>query len=718
MTRTRQGPGAAVGESYMIPNAVFEDINGSSTWLYVINHLSDLLKLPDFTTRHGLKKAHARFNEIYKKLDGTYTAARRRDNEKVMGGVVGIMAKMCADALLRDKLFARGLLDKVMPLVEFESTLHLALNALTMVTHHGGLEARQAIARRNRTLVKAIHDHPDDPKVAELAIITMDHATEAFIACEHKPRVADLKDIVIQPVLQTTVDVFRRPFISHELFTHGFGLLCAATQHCPKECRAVPGLSNLLAAFLRSNNINMRATAMGGIIRFPISECEPDAQQFDPARMMAAVARGPPEHLLDVLYGYGFDKSEAFVSAAVTADYQKAMMQAAQDRDLYALGKKLAAIILRTEFSVSEGGYQTADGQLMSIPGLPFTRWTDALPLCAAALRQHANGNPEDLDVADVVELKFLNMRQRIPEALALARLAQRRNPRLAYAYYIESMGADAAVGLRAVKKGLRCPGLTPFLRCQMLWRATGHAAREGLRILEEAMDEDAQARAEGAAFLVSAWEDAKTFIAEAPPDTRHMLGMLGWYVLLTVVVRGPELSADLRELEPARRKIKTATDLMNWMGYPIRRTQTNLTRELILELYAPGTAEWGDLVRRFDEQDRFVEESEAPPSAAQAEDELAAWLENIDLDHDHDHDHDCDDGHDHDHIHRPRRANAPSSTDRGTRGYELYRCSWCGNPSAVLRKCGGCAKTRYCDAGCQKLHWTEHKTDCGGKKK
>ncbi|KAM5536335.1 hypothetical protein V8D89_009987 [Ganoderma adspersum] len=184
------------------------------------------------------------------------------------------------------------------------------------------------------------------------------------------------------------------------------------------------------------------------------------------------------------------------------------------------------------------------------------------------------------------------------------------------------------------------------------------------------------------------------------------MLGKLGWYVLLTAVVRGPELSADLRELDPARRKIETATDFMEWMGYPIRKTQMNLTRELILELYTPGAAEWGDLVRRFDEQDLF------------AEDELAAWLGNIDLDDEHGHDHDHNHhAHGHGHGHGARRANAPSDADRGTRGYELYRCSWCGNPSAVLRKCGGCAKTRYCDSGCQKLHFTEHKADCGEKK-
>ena len=47
MSKARQGPGAAMfGESYVIPNAAFDDIDGSSTWLYVINHLSDLLKLP------------------------------------------------------------------------------------------------------------------------------------------------------------------------------------------------------------------------------------------------------------------------------------------------------------------------------------------------------------------------------------------------------------------------------------------------------------------------------------------------------------------------------------------------------------------------------------------------------------------------------------------------------------------------------------------------
>ncbi|TBU53389.1 hypothetical protein BD310DRAFT_887831 [Dichomitus squalens] len=689
MSRARQGPGAATfGDSYVIPSAVLEDIDGSSTWLAAINHLSDTLKLPDLTTRHGLKKAHARFNEIYKKLNATYTSAQRQGNEKVMGGVVGIMAKMCADALLRDKLFEKGLLEKVMPLLEFDSTLHLALNALAMVTHHGGLEARQAIARRNRTLVEVIRDHPDDLKLAELAIITLAHATEAFIACEDKPRLADLKDIVIHSVLQTTVDVFRKRVDSHELLTHGLGLLASATQHCSKDCKAIPGLTNLIAAFLRCNNLNTRATALGGILRLPISECEPDELYFDPNSIMRAVMEGPPDHLLDILYDYGLNRTEAHVYTAVSMEYQKAMMQCVQDHDLHALGKRLFAIILQTEFSIAEGGFQADNGEVVTgIPGLPFAYWTDALPAAAKALRERANGSAADLDEADVVEMKFYIVRQRLPQALALAHRAVQRNPRLAYAHYVLSMSADAEQGLRAVKKGLRCPDVTPFLRCQMLWRATGHAGQQGLRILKEAGDGDVQARAEGAAFLMSAWEDAKTFISDAPPDARHMLEMLGWYVLLTVVIRGPELSEELKELDPARRKIKAAIDFMKWLGYPIKRTQMNMARELVFELYTPGAREWGAVVERFDDLDVSVE-GDTPLSPADAEDELAAWLDNVDLE-------DGDVAR-HGHGRGRRRANAPSSTGSGTSGYELYRCSWCGNPSAVLRRCGGCAKTRY----------------------
>ena len=172
--------------------------------------------------------------------------------------------------------------------------------------------------------------------------------------------------------------------------------------------------------------------------------------------------------------------------------------------------------------------------------------WTDALPHCARALR--ARGTPADLDMADVLDLKFYIIRSRIPDAIAHGQRAIERNPDLAYAYYAISMGADHEQGLRAVKKGLKCKNITPFVRHYLLWRAVEHAGDLGVSTLQEARGEGAD-HAEGIAFLMSAWEDAKTFTAEAPPDNRHMQTILNWYIILTIAIKGPELSEDLKEL-------------------------------------------------------------------------------------------------------------------------------------------------------------------------
>ena len=123
------------------------------------------------------------------------------------------------------------------------------------------------------------------------------------------------------------------------------------------------------------------------------------------------------------------------------------------------------------------------------------------------------------------------------------------RNPELAYAYYAIAMGADHEQGLRAVKKGLKCKNATPFVRNYMLWRAVEHAGDMGVSVLQDAKAGESS-HAEGVAFLMSAWEDAKTFTAEAPPDNRHMQTILNWYIILTIAIKGPELSENLRELD------------------------------------------------------------------------------------------------------------------------------------------------------------------------
>ena len=117
-------------------------------------------------------------------------------------------------------------------------------------------------------------------------------------------------------------------------------------------------------------------------------------------------------------------------------------------------------------------------------------------------------------------------------------------------------MGADHEQGLRAVKKGLKCRTITPFVRTYMLWRAIEHAGDLGVSVLQDAKQDDTR-YAEGVAFLMSAWEDSKTFTAEAPPDNRHMQTILNWYIILTIAIKGPELSQDLRELAVRLRSLR-----------------------------------------------------------------------------------------------------------------------------------------------------------------
>ncbi|KAG6807039.1 hypothetical protein H0H87_001950 [Tephrocybe sp. NHM501043] len=78
--------------------------------------------------------------------------------------------------------------------------------------------------------------------------------------------------------------------------------------------------------------------------------------------------------------------------------------------------------------------------------------WIDALPPCARAIRTRAIGKGEDL--ADSLDIKFYIMKQRIPDAVELARKGLKRNLGQAYFYYAITLSADHTEGLRAAKKG------------------------------------------------------------------------------------------------------------------------------------------------------------------------------------------------------------------------------------------------------------------------
>lgn len=99
-------------------------------------------------------------------------------------------------------------------------------------------------------------------------------------------------------------------------------------------------------------------------------------------------------------------KLQTYLTITTMREFQNAIMGCAQDHDLYKLGRKLAELVLRTEFAIAEGMLQDERGKTIDV-GLPFVMFSDALPHCAKAIR--AKGAPMELDLADILDCKCVS---------------------------------------------------------------------------------------------------------------------------------------------------------------------------------------------------------------------------------------------------------------------------------------------------------------------
>ncbi|KAG5716224.1 hypothetical protein E4T56_gene10733 [Termitomyces sp. T112] len=586
-------------------------------------HSSFVFEIPDLTTRSGLKKIHANFDSIYRRLD----KARERyaDNERIVGGVIVIYSKMCVDSILRNKLYERGmccldlrakgkkpkptlgLLDKIVPLVRTESSRYMALRALSTITHHGGAAIRKDIARQTTSaLLHIINEFPDDKIIGELVITVLSHSAIYLV---------------------------------------------------------------------------VRCTSLGGIIRLHRKNSEVDMRALDPMKFMACIQRGfPPPDLQERMMDYGLQNCDTFLTLSTSRDFQKAMMDSIKDRNMYHVLPWPQASRVYPPYRVfnCRGGIPVPGPQVWKIEvgdlELPFTRWVDALPSCARAM----GGTPKEEDLANILDIKYHILKQRISDAVELAR-------------------KDHVEGLRAAKKGLKCKHITPFVRFQLMQRAVEHAGDMGIRILQDSPAVGKVKWEEGIAFLMSPLDDAKVPVDEAPPDNRHMNAVLYWYILMTITI-----SESLKPFSNSRPTVilsswhalktrKVADNFYRAIDIETPKTNLRLGQDTVVKYYTTAAADFGTVIAKASsEEDRLK-----TVSHEKLEDDLAAWLDDTHLDNEHD-----PELHD---LHPKVNTNSAA----------LYRCSHCGNPSAALRKCSGCSKARYCDSGCQRSHWPEHKKGC-----
>ncbi|KAG6370757.1 hypothetical protein JVT61DRAFT_10959 [Boletus reticuloceps] len=627
MSQRDAAPGTT-SSSPIILTTLLNTLDGLSSddWDKVAKVLCDHFKLPDLGTRSGLKKVYHNFAHIYKQINDTYVA--NEANELIRGGITAIYVKMCADSVLRNMLFHQeGLLDKIIALINKPNTRHLALRALTTITQHGGSDIRKEILQHTPVMIKLLQDFSDDLYAAELAITIIAHAVTCTLDEPQTPPAKYIKMLQLPKLIPLVLGFVDKPCVTLPLLHHALELFGNLTHHCPQDCLTFPDMIDFLIAYIRSADMHSRFYALGAVIR--LHSPKPERLVSDPYALIAAVKRGLPDHLTDILLDYGPMRCESSLILQSFADYQKAMMQCAQDRDMYKLGLTLAELIPRNEYSISEGGFQainerTGRAELMDV-GLPFKMWVDALPICAKVIREKGKAGEEHL--ADMLDMKFFVIRSRIPEAIMIAKKGIERNPKLPYPYYIMTLGDD----------------------------------------VEESTVGD-QKWEQGQAFMSSTLDDARIYLAQAPPDMRHRKSILYWYIVLTLVEKGPELSTDLHEFKKYTDMLKIADEFFAEFGVVPPKSQLSFAHEHISSRYAAATKKWGTAVAQLDSHsiDEFI------LSRDRAEDRLAAWLDDIQ----------DEDGNDSGgqqperSLHPKRSKNNPS---------ELHRCSWCGNPSAVL---------------------------------
>lgn len=454
-----------------------------------------------------------------------------------------------------------------MPLCQIDETRHIALQALSTITHHGGAPVRIEIAKHANALAKLLRDLPDDEKVAELVVSNLAHAIPAVAGGDLRPgNSAVLKQIDMVAVYKSVLEAVKRPH-SHPrvMINHAVELVTSSSMHTCAAMKAYPASIGFLVAGLRSKDWPTRSSCLGALIRLHQLEGAEDKRQLDPQRMMTVIQQQlTPDHLIDILWDYGQPRTEIYVMMACMSEYQNAMMDCLRDENLHKLGLTLGKLIVKTEYAIGDGYFQTEDPRTgrRSTAGtsLPFSRWRDALPLCAAAIR--GAGRPEEQDFADILDIKHHIMNRRVQDAVVLAKRAIERNSEQSYFYYALTLAADHVQGLSAAKKGLKCKLLTPFIKYQLMQRAVEHAGWLGVKILQELPPSGDKKWEEGIAFLMSALEDAKAYIGGAPPDNLNMKSVCYWYIILYMVI-SENLSPDLHQLQVRDGKVMRVARLL-----------------------------------------------------------------------------------------------------------------------------------------------------------
>ncbi|PCH33936.1 hypothetical protein WOLCODRAFT_141879 [Wolfiporia cocos MD-104 SS10] len=670
---------------------VFSD-EWSDDWVSVADQLCVYLDLPDLTTRSGLKKVHNELPDIQSRLNQAFKLARRYGNARVLGGVVAIFAKMCiVDAILQDKLVESGFLDRMVALTELPEARHVALRALNALSLHIGKRYRVQILKHTSTLIGLLRQYPDDSAVGSLIIAIFAHSLEDGCTRRAVDTVA-----IVRAVLES----LRRANFSSYMFGHALSLLSSVLVGDLAGCRTIPSFETFLISLMRCSDLRLRIGALDHLLKFNGLSDREKIEVSTTGTVAALNKRTLPADLSAIMDAFGRDHSELFAMKRSHETYLSQLALHTVDPDPVRLGRILATEVLASQYALPE--------LLCDCCGRPrrdksFPERQKILLECFTALRVAPDKTELDEDLADVLEWKYLCLHDYM-KTLEHAQNALARSPDFGYFYYAAAMDCGRPEMLRMVKKGLKCHGLSHWLRTQMLRQAVDAALYLSVRG-DEVKDSE-----ERLGLLLSAYADVRELVKLGPPDSLNRQRDLNTYFMIALVVEGPRLTIHSAEIKHALAEIEISARFMDFIGH---KSQTSpaltQTRKQIMSMLAnpDHLKEWDPVIARV--MAMFYPESALmlPEAPVDGESEgLVKWLKRFESKPDDD----SDPEHEDEEIHHSAQNVWETISDNRL---ALLQCTWCGRPSAVLKKCGQCGIARYCDSDCQKRHWKEHKLEC-----
>lgn len=424
---------------------------------------------------------------------------------------------------------------------------HIVAGLLSRISCNCSFDMREELAvRTSKVLMNVIKQFPSDDRLLKLACAALTQT--CFTLTHHDPLKTPARRHLLDTrrLIRLLVSIARKPGFMQLVAPYLSGASCM----CYDDFTAIPEAIDILISLIRCPQIRARMCGLGGIQRLYLGHEEEDVlgSNITPEVLMKVLRTASSENSAlqsEMLAFGGYDKSEAYSVLQNMNDTSRVMNQLFHDRDFYSFGKAMAPLITKVEYLLLTAAWPEVEARRTRFP---CRTYQDAWPLAAKAIRER--GVAQEAYLADILDVKYLMSLGQEDESRAISVSLTGKHPNVPFFYYVASLREDnMQLGLQFAKKGLKCPGLTPYVRFNLLYCTLYNASQIAQDKLRFSVTASAQTIAEGFAYARSSIEDAETYMRQAPPDCRWMRPVIYIWIQMLLLLRGHELTLDSPEL-------------------------------------------------------------------------------------------------------------------------------------------------------------------------